>query len=213
MRNREYTTKLTTEVMKGMNLPRRFWKSKLGMVEEPQVAYIKHYVDNIHDMLDEGVGLVLYGPNGTGKSSAASIIAKAARVVQASVYYTTVSGLMEDVFRKANHDIYPVEDIVKMVDLLVLDDLGKEHRGKTDWSQNFIESLIRQRNDRKTKSTIVTTNLIVNPEKNENQLLDEYHYSMVESMRESMLPILFAGKNFRDEKQSKLKDMFGAVEE
>ena len=193
-----------------MRIPKRYWNSKLAKVSDENVKrYVGKYVAEIHDMLDEGVGLLLSGYNGTGKTSIACYIGKRARMVGATVVFTTAAALMESLLDRDDEDIIHK---AKSYDLLILDDLGKEHRGQSAWSENTLESLFRHRNGEKL-STIITTNLIVDVEGGKNLLREEYKTSLVETMREMCYPIYVSGENMRDESSSRISKIFEREEE
>ena len=60
-------------------VPRKFLNDKWNMdflKEKPYYQDIKNYIDNFQENYDNGKGLFLYGPQGRGKTTVESIIAK-----------------------------------------------------------------------------------------------------------------------------------------
>lgn len=195
--------KLRKEHMLLMRMPERYWKADFkGIHDEDTSHVVKRYMEDIHENLDEGVGLMFWGNNGIGKTSAACVVAKAVRRTGASVLFTTAENLRTAVISKeVFSDFQSTEQRASTVDLLVLDDLGKEHVGSTGWNETYWENLFRLRGATK-KSTLVTCN--VDPD----GLKKKYHASMLEVMKETIYPIMVSGENRRDETASRLEKKF-----
>lgn len=116
-----------------------------------------NYAEHFLEFAEKGVGLLLMGGTGTGKSFHSACIANALldrgyNVVMASVP-TMVSKIQRNSF--GSNDI--LEDAVKS-DLLILDDLGAE-RG-TDYAREQVYALIDGRYSR-NRPMIISTNLTV----------------------------------------------------
>lgn len=202
-----------------MQIPKRYWNSKISKIADPKTkAYVEKYVRDIDDMMDAGIGLMMMGHNGTGKTSIACSIAKRARMTGATVIFTSAASLMETLLdRGGDRDMIGK---VRDYDLLVLDDLGKEHSGQSSWSENTLESLFRHRNGEKL-TTVVTTNLSTRDgEKDSNgrvvrspSLVERYKLSLLETMREMCYPIEVEGRNMRDDSAAMIRKIFEQEEE
>lgn len=177
-----------------MRIPNRYWDVSIDNVQlenEPARKVIVRYIENIEEMLDEGIGLILWGDNDTGKTSASVVIAKAARRTGAPVYFTTMEGLRQAVLNDAMFSSdTSVEARALNVELLVLDEFGKEHAGQTGFMNRYIENLMRDRCSRKL-STIITAN------PSPSALAKKYQESMMKVMAESMMPVAFTGASMR----------------
>lgn len=105
----------------------------------------------------ESKGLFLYGPPGTGKTHLAAAIVNARLEKGMHAVFVTVPELMADIRCTIGrgHDTSRLLEIVKDVDLLVMDDMGAERL--TDWVIEQLFDLINARSMRK-KQTIVTSN-------------------------------------------------------
>lgn len=117
---------------------------------------------------DIGRGLFLAGPAGTGKTTLAALIAVEHYWRGGKAYlpfFTTMADLVDN--HKAGMSKERTEEVAdanayvdKAQDtpLLVLDDVGKEHRGASGWADSVLRVLLRHRYDR-SRPTIITTNI------------------------------------------------------
>jgi len=201
--------KLTKAHMELMRIPRRFWESDFELIPDCEgKETIRSYLRNIEDMMDRGEGLLLWGENGHGKTSAAVIIAMEARRRGASVLFVQAETLRQSTLEGTMFsDERTLIERAREVDLLVLDDLGKEHAGESGYTERLFENLIRVRSAGK-RVTLVTTNLPVNPPPGREQaasLKTKYIASMLEVMREAMYPVRLKTHNWRDRAQSDME--------
>ena len=118
----------------------------------------KRYADTFDKRYENGDGLYIEGTNGTGKTHLAAAIALQLINEGVPVVCKTSSDLLLDI-KKAYDDEYTKEsavlDVYKSVDLLIIDDLGKEQC--SDWSMSNLYSILNDR-DEDMKPTIITTN-------------------------------------------------------
>lgn len=201
--------KLTKAHMELMWIPCRFWESDFEEIPDCEgKGVLRSYLRNIEDMMDRGEGLLLWGPNGHGKTSAAIIVAMEARRRGASVLFTQAETLRASVLDKTMFsDEKSLMERAKEVDLLVLDDLGKEHTGETGFAERIFENLIRERSANR-RVTIMTTNLPTkSPADDPNcvSLKTKYIASMLDVMREAMYPVYLRAHNWRDQAQQNME--------
>lgn len=108
---------------------------------------VRHYVRTIAKNLDEGRGLWIHGDVGTGKTSVAMLVARAAGDVGRSVAIYSVPQLLAELRGTYNPDSDASYAVLARqlasVDLLVLDDLGAEKH--TDWVLEQLYSLVNER--------------------------------------------------------------------
>lgn len=118
----------------------------------------KEYADNFAYHRARGDGLYIEGTNGTGKTHLAAAIALQLIGEGIPVICKTSSDLFMDI-KKSFHDNgaqeHEVLEVYKKVDLLIIDDLGKEQC--SDWSMSTLYSILNDRYE-DMKPTIVTTN-------------------------------------------------------
>ena len=118
----------------------------------------KEYADNWAYHQAKGDGLYIEGTNGTGKTHLAAAIALQLIHEGVPVICKTSSDLLLDIKKSFDGDGIResgVLDIYKRVDLLIIDDLGKEQC--SDWSMSTLYSILNDRYE-DMKPTIVTTN-------------------------------------------------------
>jgi DNA replication protein DnaC len=124
------------------------------------IQQVRQFVRRIEKNLDDGRGLWFFGDVGTGKTSLAMIVSKAALEAGRSVAIYSVPRLLADIKEtyEADADRSYAELFRRLceVDLLHLDDLGAEKR--TEWVLEQLYSIVNERwqNER---SIVVTTNL------------------------------------------------------
>lgn len=201
MRIKGHRGRLTAEHLLLMRVPRRYWDASFERISPGARAVIGNYLHRIDDMLDRGEGLLLYGPNSVGKTSAAVYAAKEVRRTGASVLMSTAATLRDSVFEKADvMDGLPLVELARTVDFLLIDDLGKEQRNR--FSEHFFENLIRERGSNRL-TTWITTNA------GKDGLAALYKGTMMEVLKELVVPVEVAGVNHRDDEQEALREMLG----
>jgi DNA replication protein DnaC len=128
------------------------------------VQQVRDYIDGIDERLAEGRGLWLTGGTGTGKTTLAMLVSKAASERGHSVAIYSLPKLLARIRR--TYDSEPGGDSylgfferLTSVDLLHIDDLGAEKR--TDWVLEQLYALINERYESQ-RSIVVTTNLDFN---------------------------------------------------
>src|SRR6188472_1444446 len=143
----------------------RAQRLKRGRVRDVEtkaaVKEVRAYVDELDARLDAGRGLWLFGDTGTGKTTLAMLVSKAALEAGCSVAIYSLPKLLARIRR--TYDSEPGGDSylafferLTSVDLLHIDDLGAEKR--SDWVLEQLYALINERYEAQ-RSVLVTTNL------------------------------------------------------
>jgi DNA replication protein DnaC len=131
------------------------------LVTKAAVGEVRRYVEQLDERLDAGRGLWLFGDTGTGKTTLAMLVTKAALESGRSVAIYSLPKLLARIRR--TYDSEPGGDSylafferLTSVDLLHIDDLGAEKR--SDWVLEQLYALVNERYEAQ-RSILVTTNL------------------------------------------------------
>jgi DNA replication protein DnaC len=149
----------------GTGIPKRFRgvsfeRQPICDMDPYVLQSVRQFVRRIEKNLDEGRGLWFFGDVGTGKTSLAMLVSKAALEAGRSVAIYSVPRLLADIKETYEDDVgRSYAELFRRlceVDLLHLDDLGAEKR--TEWVLEQLYSIVNERwqNER---SIVVTTNL------------------------------------------------------
>ena len=137
---------------------------------------------------------------GTGKSFFAGCIANALIERDISVLMTNIPSILNQLTGMFAENRAAFISALDDYSLLILDDLGVERNTEYALEQMFlvIDSRYRSR-----KPLIVTTNLKLEEIKNPPDLA---HARIYDRIMERCAPVLFSGKNFREEKAAATKE-------
>ena len=149
----------------GVGIGRRFMevsfeREPIRSLDPVVLRQVRTFVRSIDDQLEAGRGLWFDGPVGTGKTSLAVLVAKAAKEAGRSYAVYPVPRLLAEIKRTYDRDssdsYLSVFRRLCSVDVLVLDDLGVEKQ--TEWVLEQLYSIVNERwQDR--RSIVVTTNI------------------------------------------------------
>ena len=173
------------------DIPAAAWRFDNASVMTKQLAKAKEYAKKWDDFSREGIGLLLFGNVGTGKSYAAGCIANALIDRMISVLYvdmTDVVNRMQGNFG-ADRDSYLKR--ITCPDLLILDDLGAERN--TSYGKERVFDIVNRRLLSRTPM-IITTNIALSVMQIATALDARRIYARV---LEVCVPVLFDGENFR----------------
>ncbi len=125
------------------------------------VGKVGAFVDNLDANLAKGQGLWLFGDTGTGKTTLAMLVSKAATEAGHSVAIYSLPKLLARIRRtyegEPGGDSYSAFfDRLTAVDLLHIDDFGAEKR--SDWVLEQLYALVNERYEDE-RSILLTTNL------------------------------------------------------
>jgi DNA replication protein DnaC len=122
------------------------------------VRAVRSFVERIDAHLDAGRGLWFMGPVGTGKTTLAMLVSKAALKAGRSVAIYSLPRLLNEIRDTHRSDRSHVDllDRLTAVDLLHIDDVGAERT--TDWVLEELYSIVNARYEDE-RSIVITTNL------------------------------------------------------
>ncbi len=126
------------------------------------VAATRRFADRIDEHLDAGRGLWFMGPVGTGKTTLAMLVAKAALAAGRSVAIYSLPRLLNEIrdIHRAERSHLDLLDRLTAVDLLHIDDVGAERT--TDWVLEELYSIVNARYEDQ-RSMLITTNIEDHP--------------------------------------------------
>lgn len=155
-------TRLSEENLILMGIPQEFWNTSLDELskrhDDSIFKVVNKYVNNIHDNYEKGIGIFFFGSNGVGKTELSSVVGREAYRRRYTVKFTTMNkltplgvkaGYDEDI--KAEYYSYYLN-----VDLLIVDEVGKEQEGEKKANITILEEVLRHRNMRMLPSIVVT---------------------------------------------------------
>lgn len=146
--------------------------------KDSQISNVcRRYVDKWHELYAKNIGLLFYGPKGTGKSFMAYAIANALIEKGVPVCITSFPRLLNAAVSLDKRQ--QLIDRLCNYDLLVIDDLGTERN--SDYSQEQMFNVINARYNIK-KPLIVTTNLPLDALSNPSDLAYSRIYDRILEM-------------------------------
>ena len=184
-----YMTMLRSEAFRDM--PTSDWRFESATVTTPQLAKAKGYAQNWDEFKKAGIGLLLFGNVGTGKSYAAGCIANALIDRLESVLFVGMSDVVNRMQGNFGADRDHYMQSLMCPDLLVLDDLGAERN--TSFSKECVFDVVDKRL-LTGKPMIVTTNIQLSVMMQAADLDDRRIFDRI---LEVCVPIRFDGENFR----------------
>jgi DNA replication protein DnaC len=150
-------------------LPKRF--REVSLEREPLVSIdranphvvreVRHYIRSLEDRLAAGKGLWFTGDVGTGKTTLAMLISKAAMETDHTVAIYSLPRLLamlRDTFAEASR--YSLSDLIDRlcsVDLLHIDDVGAEQT--SEWVLEQLYTIVNTRYE-DGRALLLTTNLV-----------------------------------------------------
>lgn len=159
---------------------------------------IERYINGIDSYIKDGIGLLMTGPHGGGKSGAATIIACEVLSRGGSALFIEEGTLIEAIFDKTRYnDDYSIHERAESVDLLALDDLGLAPDSP---NLHMTETLVKFRIHRK-KANVITTNL-------KTDAFKSRYKTIWDALREATIPIVCSGVNWRDDIEKQLHNRF-----
>jgi DNA replication protein DnaC len=197
-----FRRKLERTDLKHMNLPEDYWLARFDQIQAKTQVKIGAFINKIDDALKRGVGLLLTGKPGVGKTGAACVITKEARARGYTCYFTSFWQLREDIRAETQfNDTESIADRCRSVSLLVLDNLRLEDATEKYFlSARTIEELLAFRRARRL-STIVTTRMTMKDLANDMK-------GLADSLEGTLLAVTVEGDNLREKLNAKLVEEF-----
>lgn len=160
------------------------------------------YIDHADGYIASGMGLILTGSRGNGKTMLASLLAK--RLVSQGhdcymTFFNDMISLFTDGWRAKDERLW-FNARVRNAGVLFIDDLGRErNKGAGSVGESMLEEVIRHRVSR-AKPTILTTNL------KEDEIAPGYGGHNISLLSERSITVPFIGQDRRREMQKRFTD-------
>jgi DNA replication protein DnaC len=145
-------------------IPRRyrdvaFDRPPVTEIDPAIVRATRRFADEIDRQLDAGRGLWFMGSVGTGKTTLAMLVSKAALKAGRSVAIYSLPRLLNEIrdTHRAERSHVELLDRLAAVDLLHIDDVGAERT--TDWVLEELYSIVNARYEDQ-RSMVITTNIL-----------------------------------------------------
>lgn len=149
------------------------------------------YAENFAEHKEKGVGMILKGPCGTGKTSLAVAILQEVIRSHGGGLFIPMASLMDNLLTMSKRDVEEAvrfEKRVRSTPLLILDDLGAEY--ENNWVRTKVDAIITERCNR-LLPVIITTNLKA------EELLSTYQERVYDRLKGCSLIVNFAGESMR----------------
>ena len=153
---------------------------------------VTDYIENIDGNLEHGKGLFFIGNNGVGKTYLTTSILKEAVEQKKTAQFSSLGGLVE-LFTAGWHsesEKRRFQTKIRNVEILAIDDVGKEYRGGSGLSEVIFDNLIRYRVQRK-KTTVLTSN------QNPKDIKTLYGASIASLLNECVKIVKVSGEDYR----------------
>jgi len=168
---------------------------------------VTSYIANAKQMVARGIGLILMGDIGTGKTLLATLMLKELLKAEYSVFSTTFAGMI-DMFTagwNSNDEKEFFLERVKKSDILLIDDIGKEYKTKNGLGSSTFDAVLRSR-VQEGKPTFITTNLTV------DDMEEGYGSAILSLLAETSIMHVVEGSDFRQKAgQRKIQEVMNGL--
>lgn len=168
-----------------------------GAEETPELEKCRRYAENWETAKAQGIGLLLWGGTGNGKTYAAACIANSLIDRGVPTMITSFPRIIGAKFE----DRPQIMEAIRRYPLLVLDDFGTERA--TDFALEMVYSVVDERY-KTGKPLIVTTNLTLAEMREPQSMAQQRIY---ERILEMCTPIAFRGESRRRAIAEKRKEI------
>lgn len=169
---------------------------------DPEVmSIVANYLDRYEAYVGRGVGLILRGDVGTGKTFAATMLLKDLVRRGYDCYSVTFSSMIEmftAAWRSDEERRYFQRRVVHS-DVLLLDDLGKELRRKNALSESTFDDVLRRR-VMAGRPTFITTNLT------QREMSEGYGKAILSLLKEKSIFYEVQGTDYRPSSNRRMLD-------
>lgn len=159
---------------------------------------LNKYISNHQRYVTQGVSLILAGSFGTGKTMLGNLTLKEFVKLGYTCFSTTFASTIDHSTAAWYDDDEKRFFRRKFInsEVLLLDDLGKERRGKNDLSESILDNILRQRTQG-GRPTFLTMNM------DEDELKEGYGDGILSLLTENTIVYTLEGEDFRPQSRSR----------
>lgn len=181
----------------GVTYQRLSWDDFEGTIPSEVVRF----QENPKLYINRGIGLLLWGQNGTGKTMLATQELKELVLAGYRCYSSTFSNMVEMYtagWRSESDKAWFARKIID-IDVLLLDDLGREFRSAAKLAETTFDNILRTR-VQEGRTTFLTTNM------SPGELANGYGAGALSLLTEVCMEVAFRGDNFRQRAHDRAQD-------
>lgn len=174
-----------------LNYQRLGW-TDCTAVQEEVLAQVMEYAEYADGYVNAGIGLLLYGDKGAGKTLLITLLLKMLLGKGFDAYFITFQELI-DVYTQTWRDTEEkawFEKRVRNAGILGIDDVGRENKGRIEIVESMFDHIIRARVGA-ARPTLITTNRTM------EEFLSFYRSNVMSLLGESSIKIHVTGEDYR----------------
>jgi DNA replication protein DnaC len=162
---------------------------------------VMDYALNAERYVNAGIGLILHGDHGTGKTLLSTLLVKKMLELGYDGYFTRFAEMLDDYTSgwRSNEEREWFIRRVRNAGVLCTDDVGKEYKGKVDLTGSIFDQVIRAR-VADAKPLIITTNYKM------DDLRKGYGGAVMSLLTESCLDYEVTGTDYRERSRQRMLD-------
>ena len=170
-----------------------FERPPVTEMDSAVVRMARDFAHSIDEQLNAGRGLWFMGPVGTGKTTLAMLVSKAALEAGRSVAIYSLPRLLNEIrdTHRAERSHIDLLDRLTAVDLLHIDDVGAER--KNEWVLEELYSIVNARYEEE-RSMVITTNI-----RDDRELCEQISERTVSRLMEMCDQVPLSGTDQRQE--------------
>ena len=184
----------------GLAYQRLSW-ADMTAVESGALDEVGSYLESAEAYVSAGVGLILHGEMGAGKTSLLTLVGKNLMARGFDFYFTTFSEMIDTYTGGWNDKDEKAwfHKRIKNVGVLVMDDVGREYQGraKSGLPESTFDEVLRHR-VAASKPTFISSN------KDMTQMQEGYGGNVMSLLHERSTTYRFTGEDFRGQARSRL---------
>lgn len=190
-------------------IPREYWRLDLDKFDgDPKaMRMVEAYCNNIDKVKRKGIGFLLSGPNGIGKTTLMMITLKEALSKGYTAFYMTLADIFHTIYLGYEFPglLIELREHLRTTEFVAVGDLGKDYhrKGSEDFVRAEFDTIFRYRRSRYLP-TLMDTNMT------KDELEDTYGESLMSLFASKTKIIRMDGVDYRRVKQKKDTDkLFG----